>query len=156
MADPQCHWNIPSLSENLIIAQPRVLKFKCALFCIANGRKKKKKPNQAGTSQQKTPQMWFSTGKVKSEGNCMGKKKKKKLASQVVVVAEDRKWERRAGWRTQQLIRCGLWSTTCSFTTACLSSAVSRQLRAVSRGSGVERTKRTLEASCQPRVWRWR
>lgn len=34
---------------------------------------------------------------------------------------------------------------------ACLSSGVSRQLRAVSRGGGVERTKRTLEASCQPK-----
>lgn len=38
MADPQCHQNIPSLSESLIIAEPHVLKFKFALFCIANGR----------------------------------------------------------------------------------------------------------------------
>lgn len=47
--------------------------------------------------------------------------------------------------RTQRWSRGGLWSTTCSFAAACLSSTVSRQLGAV----GGKRTKRTLEAPCQ-------
>lgn len=151
MANPWCQERISSLSESLIIAQPCVLKFKFTLFCNANDRKTPIKLTYLSRNASNV----ISNRRLMS--GCDAVQKKNPSTCSQRTGSQSAACERRLSrCKCGKRGRRGFWSTTCSFTTACLSAGVSRQLRAVSRGVGVERTKRTLEASCQPEDRWWR